>query len=83
MNYQKLFTEIAVELEKIEDIGKVASYIPELSKIDPHRFGIHLTTIDKQNYGLGNSNEKFSIQSISKALALTLAFKLEDDKLWK
>ena len=82
MIYQKLFKEIAVELEKIEDIGKVASYIPELSKIDPHKFGIHLITIDKQNYGLGDSEEKFSIQSISKALALTLAFKLEDEKLW-
>ena len=83
MIYQKLFKEIAVELEKIEDIGKVASYIPELSKIDPHKFGIHLITIDKQNYGLGDSDEKFSIQSISKALALTFAFKLEDEKLWK
>ena len=83
MSYQKLFKEIDVELEKIEDIGEVASYIPELSKIDPHKFGIHLITIDKQNYGLGDSEEKFSIQSISKALALTLAFKLEDEKLWK
>ena len=38
MSYQELFKEIAVELEKIEDIGEVASYIPELSKIDPHKF---------------------------------------------
>jgi glutaminase len=32
---------------------------------------------------LGDSDEKFSIQSISKVLALTLAFKLDDSKLWE
>ena len=31
---------------------------------------------------MGDSNEKFSIQSISKVLALALAFELEDDNLW-
>ncbi len=83
MNYKRLFADIAVELEKIENIGKVASYIPELNSVDPNKFGIHLISLDGQSYGLGDSNEKFSIQSISKALALTLAFKLEEDKLWR
>jgi glutaminase len=82
MDYQKLFSEIAVELRKIEDIGKVASYIPELSNIDPNKFGIHLATLDDQSYGLGDFNEKFSIQSISKVLSLTLAYELEGEKLW-
>jgi len=82
MDYQKLFSEIAVELRKIKDIGKVASYIPELSNIDPSKFGIHLATLDDQSYGLGDFNEKFSIQSISKVLSLTLAYELEGEKLW-
>ena len=82
IDYQKLFTEMAVELREIDDSGTVASYIPELGNVDPNKFGIHLTTIDNQNYCLGDSNDKFSIQSISKILALSLAFELEDDKLW-
>ncbi len=83
MNNQKLFEDIAVELAKIENIGKVASYIPELNNVNPNKFGFYLLSLDKQNYGLGDFNEKFSIQSISKTLALTLAFKLEGDNLWK
>jgi glutaminase len=66
----------------MDDSATVASYIPELGNVDPNKFGIHLTTIDNQNYCLGDSNDKFSIQSISKILALSLAFELEDDKLW-
>ena len=82
IDYQKLFSEMAVELREMDDSGTVASYIPELRNVDPNKFGIHLTTIDNQNYCLGDSNDKFSIQSISKVLALALAFELEDDKLW-
>ncbi len=81
MNYKKILSSISKELEGLEDKGKVASYIPELRKVDPDKFGIHLTTIENKNYTLGDSNEKFSIQSISKVLSLVLAFRFDDDKL--
>lgn len=83
MNYKKLFSEIEVELKGLEDMGKVASYIPELSHVDPDKFGIHLTTVDNKDFCLGDSEEKFSIQSIAKVLSLALAFKLDEDKLWE
>ena len=83
MDYQRIFTEMAAKLEGMEDIGEVASYIPELRNVDPTKFGIHLTTIDNRHYGLGDADEKFSIQSIAKVLALTLAFELEDEHLWQ
>jgi glutaminase len=82
MNYQKIFLEITAELEDFDDVGEVASYIPELGKVDPNKLGIHLTTIDKQEYSLGDSNEKFSIQSIAKVLSLTLALKIMGKELW-
>ncbi|MCA9482697.1 MAG: glutaminase [Nitrospina sp.] len=82
MNYKKIFTEIENEFPKMEDPGRVPSYIPELGSIDPEKFGIHLATVTNRNYSLGDSDEKFSLQSIAKVLALTLAFKLEDENLW-
>jgi glutaminase len=51
----------------------VTTTIPELAKVSPNKFGIHLTTID-DDFGVGDSDEKFSIQSISKALTVALAF---------
>ena len=61
----------------------MASYIPELKNVDPNKLGINLITVNNKNYSLGDFDEKFSIQSISKVLALTLAFKLDDSKLWE
>lgn len=81
-NYQEILKEIASETQKCEDLGKVASYIPELGNVDPNKFGMHLTTIGKDHYSYGDSNEKFSIQSISKVLALTLALKIKGESLW-
>ena len=83
MNYNKIFIKINKELNKTEDLGKVATYIPELGNVDPTRFGVHLTTINHHHYQFGDAEEKFSIQSIAKVLSLVLAYKQEGEKLWE
>lgn len=47
--------------------GAVADYIPELSKADPNWFGISVFTTDGHGYEVGDSQQAFTIQSISKA----------------
>ena len=81
-NYKKIIEDIYAEVENVEDIGTVANYIPELALVDASNFGIHITNINNASFGVGNFNKKFSIQSISKLLSLTLAYKLEGEKLW-
>lgn len=83
MNYQEIIDGIYMELRKQENAGVLASYIPELAKADPECFGIHLYTIDGQEFGAGDANVKFSIQSISKVFALSLAYQLVGDLLWE
>lgn len=46
--------------------GQLATYIPELAKADPNWFGICLVTMDGVAYSVGDSDQLFSIQSISK-----------------
>ena len=58
------------------DTGAVASYIPELLKVDPTSFGIALITVEGHVYQVGDSRQPFTIQSISKAITYGLA--LED-----
>lgn len=83
MDYNNILFKINNSLEKLKKQGEVASYIPELSKVDPNKFGVHITTIDNQHFNIGDSNEKFSIQSIAKVLSLTLAYKVSGEKIWK
>lgn len=53
--------------------GRVASYIPELSKARAEDLGISVVTLDGKEFGAGEFNKNFSIQSISKVIALMLA----------
>ncbi|WP_339663389.1 glutaminase [uncultured Polaribacter sp.] len=82
-DYKKIIEDIYLEIKNVEDIGKVPDYIPELSNIDPDNFGINITTIDRQNFGVGDFDKKFSIQSVSKLLSLTLAYRFEGAKIWE
>lgn len=70
------FTAYLRELKtKYQDLnaGEVASYIPELSKANPDHFGICVITCDGQVYEVGDTQETFTIQSISKPLTYGIA----------
>lgn len=82
-NYQAVFHELVAELKNVADQGEVASYIPELSKVDPNKLGIHLSTTQKEQHSFGDADEAFSIQSIAKVFSLTLALKIIGKDLWK
>ena len=81
-NYKEVIECVYADVKKIDDVGKVASYIPELAFVDGNHFGVNITTIKGENFGIGDSETKFSIQSISKVLTLALAYKFEGAKLW-
>lgn len=82
MNFEELIQEVYQKIKNTEDKGEMASYIPELSNVDPKNFGVHISTINQVNFGIGNYNDKFSIQSIAKVLALILAYRIVGDKIW-
>ena len=83
MDYKTIFEEVYENVSTIKQHGKVATYIPELGNVNPNKCGVHLTTIDHKDYSFGDSNEKFSIQSIAKVLSLTMAYDIDGPKLWK
>ncbi|MDO1501640.1 glutaminase [Winogradskyella maritima] len=82
MNYKKIIHKIYHSINELENYGKIADYIPQLSCIDPEKFGIYFRTAIGEEYGTGDYQTKFSAQSISKVLSLTLAYKLEGDEIW-
>ena len=52
--------------------GANADYIPVLAEVPSDLFGISLCTVDGQVYDLGDSDYKFSIQSISKVFTMAM-----------
>jgi glutaminase len=75
--------EIADEMRQRADRGEVATYIPELARVDPKHFG--LAVVDAAgNIAVGGDSEMpFSIQSISKVFTLTIALGKVGDRLWR
>jgi len=59
-------TSLHTRLKELRD-GEVATYIPELAKVDPDLFGIAVATVDGKVYATGDSETAFTIQSTSKA----------------
>ena len=53
--------------------GEVASYIPELSKADGRELGICVRTIEGEEFHCGYWQRRFTIQSISKVINLSMA----------
>ena len=53
--------------------GHVATYIPELSKVDPNKVGIYIITEDGSSYCAGDYLDSFTMQSVVKPLILLQA----------
>jgi glutaminase len=83
MNFEEIIQDVYEKVNAAEDKGQVASYIPELKKVDPDKFGVYLSTIDGLTFGTGDCFDKFSIQSISKVLSLSLAYSILGEKIWE
>lgn len=81
---ESLLKQILDEVRPLIHQGKVADYIPALASVPKDALGIAVCTADGELYQVGDAQTPFSIQSISKALSLTLAMMLYDeDDIWK
>lgn len=83
MTLSAIVTDIVAAMRGQADRGAVATYIPELAGVDPACFGLAVVTHDGQVLTGGDADTGFSIQSISKIFALTLALGKVGDQLWE
>jgi glutaminase len=79
----RVVREIVDEMRQRPDRGEVATYIPELARVDAKAFGLVVIDVDGHVAAAGDSEVPFSIQSISKVFTLTLALGKVGDRLWR
>lgn len=80
---QKILEEVLEENRHLAKKGRVASYIPALAKANPHHIGICIAEINGNMYKAGDADAKFTIQSISKVIALMLALMDNGEKVFE
>ncbi|HYO03030.1 MAG TPA: glutaminase A [Mycobacterium sp.] len=69
---QRYLDRILDEHRPVTD-GALASYIPELARVDPNGFALSLSSADGYVYECGDARVEFTIQSISKPFTYALA----------
>lgn len=83
MDYKTILSFIQTETIPFKNEGIVPTTIPELQNVDPNKFGIHLVTLSREDFSVGDHLERFSIQSISKVFTLSYAISIIGEKIWE
>jgi glutaminase len=83
VDYQRVLGEIRDEIQPLLGRGRVAGYIPPLARVPLDRFAMVVQTVGNEVFAVGDTGERFSIQSIAKVFSLTLAMRLDGDAIWK
>lgn len=72
LDWQSALDEIYLEYRDLKD-GRVADYVPELAKANPDWFGISVVTTKGERFSVGDSQQNFTIQSVSKPFVYGMA----------
>lgn len=83
MDYQQILENIKINTSQFKEDGEVSQSIPQLGSIDPGKFGIHLLDNQLRDYFIGDHDERFSIQSISKVFSLSYAISILGEAVWE
>ncbi len=83
MDYRKILHTVFEQVNGMDDPGHLPTYIPELANVNPEQFGVHLSTVEGLQFGAGDHQVKFSIQSIAKVLSLSMIYRKLDGDIWE
>ncbi|MDR2213467.1 MAG: glutaminase [Pseudomonadales bacterium] len=83
VDFEKILQELPAQMRELCGKGRVATYIPALARVPANKFGMTLCRVDGGCYSVGDSEERFSIQSISKVFTLSLAMSRCGEALWR
>jgi glutaminase len=82
MPVKDILQDVYAEIQPHIGEGKVADYIPALARVDAHKFGMAVITVDGEIFTVGDASEAFSIQSVSKVFTLTQALGRIGSGIW-
>lgn len=77
-----VLAEVAVLVKPHFGKGRPADYIPELADVPGSKFGMAVCTLSGGEHMIGDADEPFSVQSITKVFALGLALNRFGDEVW-
>ncbi|VVU95304.1 Glutaminase [seawater metagenome] len=82
-NWSNFTQDLEHIFESVKDnsVGNLASYIPQLAKVDENLFSVCVTSVDGQQYSIGDNDHHFCIQSCSKPISYCIAVQEHGEKI--
>jgi glutaminase len=77
-----VLAEVAVLVKPYFGRGRTADYIPQLACVPPTKFGMAVRLVSGEEAVIGDADEGFSVQSITKVFSLGLALNRFGDEVW-
>jgi len=77
-----VLAEVAVLVKPYFGKGRPADYIPQLACVPPTKFGMAVRLVSGEEAVIGDADEGFSVQSITKVFSLGLALNRFGDEVW-
>ena len=68
-----MLEKIVAECRPYTALGHVATYIPQLARVNPDKIGIYIAAENGQDSWAGDCFERFTMQSVAKTMILLLA----------
>ena len=82
-NISSLLARIEQQVRPLCRQGQVASYIPALARVPADKFGMAICMAGGGEYVVGDGDEPFSIQSVSKLFNLSFALEEFGEDIWR
>jgi len=82
IDYQAVLDWVANDVRGDLKKGKVANYIPALARVTKSKFAMAVQCVNGQEAAVGDADEAFSIQSVSKVFTLMMALRHTGPNLW-
>ncbi|NGN65657.1 glutaminase [Streptomyces sp. A7024] len=82
-DYEAVLDDVEKLVRPVVGSGETASYIPALAAVDTSRFGMAVADTEGRVHGIGDWQEPFSVQSISKIYTLALVLAQDGEEIWR
>ncbi|QWC84651.1 glutaminase [Nocardioidaceae bacterium] len=83
MEMRRILERVHADAAPYVGHGHLADYIPSLAEVDAFQFGMTVVSCEGEETSIGDTDVRFSVQSVTKVFSLALVIAADDHGIWQ